>query len=586
MPRIGRLCRNEAVFQEVGNHKCRNAKKRDARRSFRWGMELAELNDSQIKRILRVVSLEEEVFDAIMLSYGFNLLQKLGRDVREGKRRQFSFIGKLLRDVEPDLMEGLIKAMKDSDFQKFQELSGASDKSDPVDITEVEEETGDEEEEEDEGRLGDIASRWFDGLVNKDIDITNEIYSLSTVEFDRQELRKLVRTFCSMQSATWVNVLQYQMWSYRIQQINPSVGLMLAYKILSKMYKIHCLLVINRFTDNSSIKMRIGPEIVGAATRCHPREQDLSSTIPKLTGDSHGSPSCRLSAAVFTLCFAGLLIADSMIYFLFSIAGLLKADSYKRLLNCSGFIRKAVIAMDSYKRLLNWNYKDAYGFLVRPQHVQRYREYSSIYKNDNQSLLIFPIGNNVDHLSMYLDVVDSSTLPYGWSRYAQFNLGVVNQAHNKLTIRKDTQQQFNSRESNWGFTSFMPLSELYDPSRGYLLNDKCIVEADVAALGSGFAQFSQPVFQRCLDIIQTQKLAKVDPLTAAVSDCIIMEEKRIRDRLQLMATDIRPLMLLHNTVTQLISTTLSQNGMQIQIFLITKEEVLYIASEFCFVSRQ
>ncbi|KAL4582772.1 hypothetical protein LXL04_007331 [Taraxacum kok-saghyz] len=151
-----------------------------------------------------VVSLEEEVFDAIMLvkSYGFNLLQKLGRDVREGKRRQFSFIGKLLRDVEPDLMEGLIKAMKDSDFQKFQELSGASDKSDPVDITEVEEETGDEEEEEDEGRLGDIASRWFDGLVNKDIDITNEIYSLSTVEFDRQELRKLVRTFCSVQSAT------------------------------------------------------------------------------------------------------------------------------------------------------------------------------------------------------------------------------------------------------------------------------------------------------------------------------------------------------------------------------------------------
>ena len=44
----------------------------------------------------------------------------------------------------------------------------------------------------------------------------------------------------------------------------------------------------------------------------------------------------------------------------------------------------------------------------------------------------------------------------------------------------DTQHQFNSRESDWGFTSFMPLSELYDPTRGYLLNDKCIVEADVA----------------------------------------------------------------------------------------------------------
>ncbi|KAK9075087.1 hypothetical protein SSX86_003406 [Deinandra increscens subsp. villosa] len=95
-------------------------------------------------------------------------------------------------------------------------------------------------------------------------------------------------------------------------------------------------------------------------------------------------------------------------------------------------------------------------------------------------VLIFPKGNNVDHLSMYLDVADSTTLPYGWSRYAQFSLAVVNQMHSKLTIRKDTQHQFNARESDWGFTSFMPLGELYEPSRGYLVNDTCIVEADVA----------------------------------------------------------------------------------------------------------
>ena len=45
----------------------------------------------------------------------------------------------------------------------------------------------------------------------------------------------------------------------------------------------------------------------------------------------------------------------------------------------------------------------------------------------------------------------------------------------------ETQHQFNAHESDWGFTSFMPLGELYDPSRGYLVNDTCIVEADVAA---------------------------------------------------------------------------------------------------------
>ncbi|GMI70096.1 ubiquitin-specific protease 12 [Hibiscus trionum] len=95
-------------------------------------------------------------------------------------------------------------------------------------------------------------------------------------------------------------------------------------------------------------------------------------------------------------------------------------------------------------------------------------------------ILIFPKGNNVDHLSIYLDVADSATLPYGWSRYAQFSLAVCNQVHNKYTIRKDTQHQFNARESDWGFTSFMPLGELYDPSRGFLVNDTCIVEADIA----------------------------------------------------------------------------------------------------------
>ncbi|KAM7262159.1 hypothetical protein ACFE04_021236 [Oxalis oulophora] len=94
-------------------------------------------------------------------------------------------------------------------------------------------------------------------------------------------------------------------------------------------------------------------------------------------------------------------------------------------------------------------------------------------------VLIFAKGNNVDHLSMYLDVADSTTLPYGWSRYAQFSLGVLNQTQGKYSVRKDTQHQFNARESDWGFTSFMPLSELYDPTRGYLVNDTVIVEAEV-----------------------------------------------------------------------------------------------------------
>ena len=39
---------------------------------------------------------------------------------------------------------------------------------------------------------------------------------------------------------------------------------------------------------------------------------------------------------------------------------------------------------------------------------------------------------------MYLDVADAANLPYGWSRYAQFSLAVVNQIHTRYTIRKGT----------------------------------------------------------------------------------------------------------------------------------------------------
>ncbi|KAM0006405.1 putative ubiquitinyl hydrolase 1 [Helianthus debilis subsp. tardiflorus] len=97
-------------------------------------------------------------------------------------------------------------------------------------------------------------------------------------------------------------------------------------------------------------------------------------------------------------------------------------------------------------------------------------------------VLIYPKGNNTDHLSLYLDAADSITLPDGWNRHAQFSLAMVNQIHSESTIRKDTEHRFYAHESDWGFTSFMPLSDLYDPGKGYLLNDTCIVEADVAVL--------------------------------------------------------------------------------------------------------
>ncbi|XP_071925769.1 uncharacterized protein [Coffea arabica] len=171
--------------------KSRNEKKREAKRAVRWGMELANFSPPQIKRILRVASLEREVYDALML------VKRLGRDVREGKRRQFNYIGRLLREVEPELMDGLIQATKDGDNGKFQTLCGPEAQA-IEDSDDTAEETEDECEDDPEYCI-EITTRWFEGLIKKDIDVMNEIYSLDSVDFDRQELRRLVRKVHVMQ---------------------------------------------------------------------------------------------------------------------------------------------------------------------------------------------------------------------------------------------------------------------------------------------------------------------------------------------------------------------------------------------------
>lgn len=49
-------------------------------------------------------------------------------------------------------------------------------------------------------------------------------------------------------------------------------------------------------------------------------------------------------------------------------------------------------------------------------------------------VLIFPLGNNTPHLSLYLDVADAKDLEPSWSRYARFQLAVLNQVDLRKTI--------------------------------------------------------------------------------------------------------------------------------------------------------
>ncbi|CAN6881462.1 unnamed protein product [Brassica oleracea] len=82
-------------------------------------------------------------------------------------------------------------------------------------------------------------------------------------------------------------------------------------------------------------------------------------------------------------------------------------------------------------------------------------------------------------LSIYLDVADANHLPSGWSRYSPFSLAVVNQSNTNYSITRETTQDFSVKSKDWGFESFMNLSDLHDHTLGYLLDDTILVEAEL-----------------------------------------------------------------------------------------------------------
>ncbi|KAK9019667.1 hypothetical protein V6N11_054179 [Hibiscus sabdariffa] len=97
------------------------------------------------------------------------------------------------------------------------------------------------------------------------------------------------------------------------------------------------------------------------------------------------------------------------------------------------------------------------------------------------NIVIYPKGddNNLDHLSIYLDVADSATLPSGWTRFVRFGFAVIDQIDRRNSVTQVALAEFKA-DTDWGFRSFLALSKLEDPKRGYLVDDACLVEVYVS----------------------------------------------------------------------------------------------------------
>lgn len=174
----------EDITEDSDEKESKGQSKRKALRALKWANELATFSPSQLRQAIRWASLDEEVYDAVML------VKSLSPNVRNGKRRQFNFIGGLLREADPELMEQVLTACKDGDLSGLMariKLSKSSE--DPIN----EKEASDEEVEllSEEAK---IATRWLQGLLDGERAVNDEVFSTADdVYFDRQELKKLMR---------------------------------------------------------------------------------------------------------------------------------------------------------------------------------------------------------------------------------------------------------------------------------------------------------------------------------------------------------------------------------------------------------
>ncbi|CAH9124011.1 unnamed protein product [Cuscuta epithymum] len=82
---------------------------------------------------------------------------------------------------------------------------------------------------------------------------------------------------------------------------------------------------------------------------------------------------------------------------------------------------------------------------------------------------------------IYLQVADSSSLPNGWSIRAMYDIALINQIDINKTIYEGSGDEFDTKHNSWGF-SLISLSKIHNKSEGFLVDDTCLLEAEVSVV--------------------------------------------------------------------------------------------------------
>ncbi|XP_056166106.1 uncharacterized protein LOC115692626 isoform X2 [Syzygium oleosum] len=134
------------------------------------------------------------------------------------------------------------------------------------------------------------------------------------------------------------------------------------------------------------------------------------------------------------------------------------------------------------------------------QYVVKIHSYSSLSMNSvdryesgvfqaggyKWKLVIYPNGNkskNVkEHVSLYLSMAETSSLPSGWEVHALVRFSLRDQHKDNYLIIQEAMRKewhFDAMNFECGFDQFIPLKTFNDARNGYLVDDTCVFGAEV-----------------------------------------------------------------------------------------------------------
>ncbi|XWS77294.1 hypothetical protein CRYUN_Cryun01aG0248900 [Craigia yunnanensis] len=86
-----------------------------------------------------------------------------------------------------------------------------------------------------------------------------------------------------------------------------------------------------------------------------------------------------------------------------------------------------------------------------------------------------------DWFSVFLVLSDSDTLPPKGKVYAEYKLRVLDQRRDRH-FEKTGKAWFTATNNSWGYSKMIPLGDLHQKSKGFVMNDTLIIEAQIVVI--------------------------------------------------------------------------------------------------------